>query len=269
LSVLSGNPDVTGSHRAIEEISLNTWPARQTLLLNGWIVRFADGYTKRANSVYPLCFHPGADLEQTIARAEAFFSEHRLNAVFKLTPFAVPQELDRVLEERGYRCCDACEVMTRDLDEVPAPAPGEARIRDRLDGEWLDAFAAFDGLSPHHRTIAERLLTEAVLRQGFALVFRDGAPVACGLGVIQDETMALYNIVTDPRWRGRGYGKQLMLQLLAWGKRNGAKRAFLQVLRSNEPALALYRKLGFRTAYSYWYRVKPFVPPPDADVSEK
>lgn len=256
-------------HRVIEEISLNTWPARQTLLLNGWILRYADGYSKRANSVNPLWFHPDADLEQSIARAETFFSGHRLDTVFKLTPFAVPHELDRVLEERGYRVCDVCEVMTRDVADEPAPAPDQAQIRDRLDEEWLDALAAFQGLPPHHKAIAGRLLAKSALRQGFAIVFRDGAPVACGLGVIQDEYMGLYDIVTDPRWRGRGYGKQLLLQLLAWGKRNGARRAFLQVLQTNEPALALYRKLGFRTAYTCWFRVKPFVPHPDSDVSEK
>ena len=40
-------------HRRLEEVAMNAWPALQQMLFDGWIVRFAQGYTKRANSVHP------------------------------------------------------------------------------------------------------------------------------------------------------------------------------------------------------------------------
>ena len=38
----------------IEELSMNALPAMQTQIYDGWVIRFADGYTKRANSINPI-----------------------------------------------------------------------------------------------------------------------------------------------------------------------------------------------------------------------
>ena len=40
--------------RYLEELSLNALPSLENIFLDGWVVRFANGYTKRANSVNPL-----------------------------------------------------------------------------------------------------------------------------------------------------------------------------------------------------------------------
>ena len=37
-----------------EELSMNAHPSIKTQLFDGWVLRFADGYTNRANSVNPL-----------------------------------------------------------------------------------------------------------------------------------------------------------------------------------------------------------------------
>jgi ribosomal protein S18 acetylase RimI-like enzyme len=47
------------------------------------------------------------------------------------------------------------------------------------------------------------------------------------------------------------------MELMSWGRQQGAERAYLQVREENEVARALYRSLGFSDAYRYTHRVTP------------
>ena len=44
-----------------------------------------------------------------------------------------------------------------------------------------------------------------------------------------------------------------MAELLDWGAEQGATTAYLQVEADNDPALALYERLGFVTHHTYRY----------------
>lgn len=86
-------------HKRIEELTLNAWPALQTLTLQGWLLRFADGYTKRSNSIQALYTESSIDLNSQIEHCERLYVKAGLDVVFKITPFN-PQELDPILESR-------------------------------------------------------------------------------------------------------------------------------------------------------------------------
>ena len=43
--------------------------------------------------------------------------------------------------------------------------------------------------------------------------------------------------------------------MMAQAAREGATTAYLQVVMSNAPAIALYESLGFSVAYQYAYRI--------------
>lgn len=62
--------------------------------------------------------------------------------------------------------------------------------------------------------------------------------------VVHDELHVL-DVATAPEARRRGLARALMLAALEDGARRGAARALLEVRRSNVPAIALYRALGF------------------------
>jgi hypothetical protein len=66
--------------RSLEELSLNAWPSLQTLLYDGWVLRFANGYTKRANSVNPL-YHSGTDVTEKTETCERLYRGKGLSCV--------------------------------------------------------------------------------------------------------------------------------------------------------------------------------------------
>src|SRR5690606_27858368 len=62
-----------------------------------------------------------------------------------------------------------------------------------------------------------------------------------------DEAEVL-TLAVDPAWRRRGLASALLRQGLARLAAEGARTAFLEVGEDNAAALALYRRLGWRTA---------------------
>jgi [ribosomal protein S18]-alanine N-acetyltransferase len=63
--------------------------------------------------------------------------------------------------------------------------------------------------------------------------------------LVHDEVHVL-NVGTAPEARRRGVGRALMEEAVAWGRGRGARLSTLEVRRSNAPAIALYRSLGYR-----------------------
>jgi len=60
--------------RLIEEFSMKAWSSRHTQLEDGWVLRYADGYTRRANSVCPL-YPSKNDPQENIKACERIYRE--------------------------------------------------------------------------------------------------------------------------------------------------------------------------------------------------
>lgn len=239
--------------RRIEEHSLSALPALQTVYDDGWVLRFANGYTRRANSVNPL--YPAAvdDLTAKIERCAALYRERGLRPTFKLTDAAQPPGLDARLADMGYATDPPTSVMTLDLTAVALhDAPNFTG--GRLCNDWLRAYTILNEVDTRHQATIERMLTNIALPACFARLHEDGDVLAVGLAVAGGDYVGLYDIVTRADRRRRGLGRQLVSGLLRWGQSQGAHTAYLQVMNSNTPAQSLYAGVGFTLAYRYWYR---------------
>jgi ribosomal protein S18 acetylase RimI-like enzyme len=241
--------------KRIEEISLNGWPALQTVLYDGWLIRFAKGYSKRSNSVNPI-YGNSFDLDEKIKYCENLYASQEQACVFKVTPFAEPSGLDARLDELGYELVDHSLVKTATLDCLQPSTYENMTLTAELTSEWLEALAGMQGLNESQKETTRRMMEVLPLRKAFVMLRSDGMPAACGLVVLEQGYAGLYDIVTDARYRGRGLGEELTRHLLWWAKEQGAKRGYLLVVKRNEAANRLYDKFGFEYLYDYWYRVK-------------
>ena len=87
----------------------------------------------------------------------------------------------------------------------------------------------------------------------FASVREGGQTVACGAACYAQGWLSMHGLRTAASQRGRGLAGRMIRAMALEAQRRGISRAFLQVDASNAPALALYRRAGMITAWSYAY----------------
>jgi ribosomal protein S18 acetylase RimI-like enzyme len=245
----------------VEDAGLNASAPPQQRWLDGWLVRFSPGKAKRSRCVNAVA--PGRlALEQRLAEARTVYSGAGLPLIVRITPFSVPDDLDRRLEGLGLVAMDDTRVMVApSLADVPShPLPAGAVLR-ALNS---DAFAERVGIlressAAQRRAHALRLASSPVPYQGVALE-QDGDIVACGQCVREGRFVGLYDVFTAPHCRGRGLAGGLCCALLDRARREGAEVGYLQVEADNIPARRAYHRLGFSDGYAYHYRIEGSAP---------
>jgi ribosomal protein S18 acetylase RimI-like enzyme len=253
--VVPGTPEIPLA-APIEQASQAAWPAVQECVLDGWLLRFSEGYTRRANCVTAYMSDPPA-LASQITACETLFREHALPCIFRLASPWPQAALDDELDRRGYALQDLTRVLGLELSGSDAACISHSV--SYLDGvsHWLDFYYGVSQALPANRAAHERILTAVAGRRVLALAGPADNPAACGLGVVDGVLVGLFDIVVRADMRRRRYGAALVTGLLTEGRRQGARWAYLQVTDANTAARRLYERMGFREVYHYWYRQRP------------
>lgn len=235
--------------RTLEELCFNAWPTLRTVHLDGWVVRLADGHTRRANSANALYDSrlPPAELIDAI---EPLFGRAGLKPVFRITPL-VDAAMAQALRVRGYTGGDVSFGMwARTIADVSMDP--QCAMEQSASDDWLrEAMRAY-GYGAQGEAALRRTFANIVLPTAFATL-RDarGVAVAWGVAVAERGYVGLYDLVVDEGARANGFGRKLVTSLLAWGRAHGATQAYLQVRAGNAAARGLYGSLGFADAYRY------------------
>ena len=235
----------------LEKLSDLTWPADEVIDFGKWRLRISDGFSMRANSVLPTgagaVGEPPVDLAGAVDQVISIYRENKLRPTFSI-PLPIFDELDRYLEQVGWNIKVDANFLIRDIGTIELSSHPDYSIEllDKPSKLWLKMNSDL----PH-----EKIMQRYPARYG--AVKSDGQYIAVGRIATVDSWSIVTRLFVSPSFRGKGVAKNLMDNLLAAAKDDGATKVALQVDNENGAALALYQSMGFRMHHKFVYRVLP------------
>ncbi|WP_232098654.1 GNAT family N-acetyltransferase [Gimesia aquarii] len=145
----------------------------------------------------------------------------------------------------GYRWCP-WELTTVDRHAIVK----YHSFKSELDAKVFPCLGEYEGC---HKLMTDISRQRNFLATGTWLITWDGMgnedPVDCGTiqAIVPSKIMgAVQNVGITPKHRGMGLGRALVNKCLIGFREAGMKRVYLEVTADNEPAINLYRSIGFR-----------------------
>lgn len=234
------------------------WPPLTEEPLGDWVLRWADGFTGRANSALAVG-DPGRPVPEAL-RAVCDFAHDRgiapMVQVLRDTPNERAIAAEGWLEAKGHRRGHEVVVLTAPLTadrhfHVKVPAPGghfHVKVPDAPTDGWWELTLGPGEDSPAARSV----LTGG--KVGYGVATLDGVTAGVVRGALVDGWLHVGRLEVAPAFRRRGLASELMGAIATWGVEQGAGHAVLQVAEGNSGALALYAGLGYvaHHRYRYW-----------------
>lgn len=221
--------------------------------LEGWLLPFDRGTVSRAKSAVPLR-HKACD-EAVLDKIEARYEARGLPPIFRVATEPCFDLLRRALKRCGYKTTRPVLVQVASVNDMRAvSAQTPAETAPSPDEAWAALFLG-EGFDPVDG--ASRVKTLSRARDSlYASVRESGRTVAAGAAAFSNGWSSVHGMRTDQACRGRGLAGRVLAGLADAALHRGIERTFLQVEDGNAPALALYKRAGFETAwcYEYWRR---------------
>ena len=238
--------------RLIETHSARCWPATFVDALHGWEIRrtpdVSSGRVNSVNAIAPEC----GKFDLVLEKARDLFAQQDEWPLVRIHPLAGEKPVDR-MKELGLHGEGETVVKVASLTDALEPSSLSCVVSDAMTTDWLRAYGDAHDTSAEEREAIARALSRVSVSQGFAVIYDEGRPVASGRGAVADGWVGLFQISTHPTMRRRGFGAAVVSAIMAWGRKAGARNAYLQVETKNDTARRLYRNFGFREAYRYTY----------------
>ncbi|WP_410607763.1 GNAT family N-acetyltransferase [Amycolatopsis sp. lyj-109] len=222
--------------------------------LGEWRLRWADGFTGRANSALAVG-DAGRPLDQALRAVCDFAHDRGIAPMVQVVRDSRNEHAIAAagwVPATGHGAGHEVVVLTKRHFHVKVPPPGghfHVKVPDEAPPGWWGLALRPGEDSP----AARQVLTAGKVGYGVAVI--DGSTAGVVRGSLVDGWLHVGRLAVAPAFRRRGLASALMSAVQTWGAEHGADHAVLQVAEGNSGALALYAGLGYAPHHRYRYWV--------------
>jgi GNAT superfamily N-acetyltransferase len=249
--------------KCLQEILMNSWPARHYYFLNGWILRFTDGVTARANSVFPFNYTGNLNtIDKDIKLVGKAYKAYKLPAIFTMPDFFEPSNLDIKLAAHGYKQLGCITyTMVIPVQELKVDTINKdfnyffvfRRIK-----EISNFLAKFSKRGNEAQRVLEALTNRIIIPQKqFIIAKCENKIIGTLMGILDRQFLYIVDMLVHQDFRRKKVATSMIFKIIKeWGIPNGIKTIWLQVETENKEAMNLYSNLRFKKAFRYYYLEK-------------
>ena len=249
--------------KRFSEFLMNSWPASDYYFLNGWILRFNDGVTSRSNSVFPIRYTGNQNtLEDDIDMVEQAYGAHGLLPVYTMPEFHEPKNLKSKLLECGYHTFDHTNALGIKVTEVIMTDINNEfkyELYDDRGIEFSNLLSRFSHRNEKDQVVIKEITDRIIIpKKKFILAKVQEEAVGTLIAVLTPQGfLYIGDVLVHPEYRRQKLATSMFMKMLSeWAIPNNVKFVWLQVETKNIGALNLYRNLGMKKIYDYYYMKK-------------
>jgi len=226
-------------------------------------LRFNNGVTSRANSVFPLRYTGSQKtLDKDIDLVEQAYEAHNLPSIFTMHEFHKPKNLKAELINRGYHTFDSTNTLGINIQEIKKTNINndfKYEFHDIRVKEFSDFLARFSKRNEKEQVIIDEITQRMIIPKKLFIIARTQDEVVGSLMAVLNPQGFLYlgDVLVHPDYRRQKIATSAFLKLIyEWAVPKNVKFVWLQVEAENLGALTLYHHLGMKKIYGYYYMKK-------------
>jgi GNAT superfamily N-acetyltransferase len=118
--------------------------------------------------------------------------------------------LDRRLEELGYTLKTITSVQMRRINDLSQnERHSDISIDTTLTTDWSDSVSTLVDLADR-KSIYHRILNRIMLPTAYASLRINNSLAAIGLGILEDNHLGIYGMLTHPAYRRQGLARRVL-----------------------------------------------------------